>query len=98
VQYTDYRVAHTTSKLVDEALAADRTEYTSIDHIKKARAKLTYTMSPEEAQREAERRAAQEEAEARRQAACRNRDVDISDRYRQAHMAMLGYGPSAGDP
>ena len=97
VQYTDYRVAHTTSKLVDEALAADRPEYKSIDHIKKARAKLSYDMSPDDAQREAERRRELEEAEERRQAACRMRDADISERYRQAHMAMLGYGPSANE-
>jgi hypothetical protein len=96
VVYTDYRVAHTTHKLVDPATSS-RDEFRSLEHIKTHRAALSHEMTPEDAARAAEAQAQQREREEARQEAMRQRDGQIQRVYATAHRALLGYAPSSLD-
>ena len=83
VQYTDYRVAHTATKLLDEedekrlvreVEARAGRELRSVDALKAHRANVSYEMTPEEEAREAARAAEAERAERRRIDALRAQD------------------------
>lgn len=95
IQYTDYRVAHTTTKLVDEAACAGRHDFRSIDDLQKHRSSISYVMSDEDARAEAEAQRAAEDREGARLQALRAWETRVEDRYRQAHVSLLGYAPSA---
>ena len=74
IQYTDYRRAHTTSKLADEeefaaAAARSRRELSSIDALQKHRAALSYSMSDAERSAQEARARDREADEARRRSA-----------------------------
>lgn len=51
VHYTDYRVAFTTDKIVDERYVAPRKEYRTVDELEKDRGTISYTMSAKEERR-----------------------------------------------
>ena len=74
IQYTDYRIAHTTTKLAteEEIRAAEeraKKELRSVDALKKHRSNISYTMSSDDARREEQRALEREDAERRRVAA-----------------------------
>lgn len=89
VQYTDYRIAHTTRKLGDESLLADRQAFASVDDLKAMRATISYTPSDQELQRQAEEERARIEEEERRRAACRERDAVIEKQYERIRRGLL---------
>ena len=95
IQYTDYRVAHTTTRLVDEAVAADRTNFKSIEDIKRHRAAVSYTMSEDDLRREDERRRREEEAERRRVEVQRQYDDRMASHFERVHRSMLGFAGTA---
>ena len=71
IQFSDYRLAHTTTKLAteEEIRAAEeraKKELRSVDVLKKHRAKISYTMSDADARREEQRAMEREDAERRR--------------------------------
>lgn len=71
IKYSDYRLAHTTTKLAteEEIRAAEeraKKELRSIDALKKHRANIAYTMSDADARREEQRAREREETERRR--------------------------------
>ena len=71
INYSDYRLAHTTTKLAteEEILAAEaraKNELRSVDALKKHRANISYTMNDQDARREEQRAREREEAERRR--------------------------------
>lgn len=71
IKYSDYRLAHTTTKLAtDEEIreAEERAgkELRSVDVLKKHRANISYTMSDADARREEQRALEREDAERRR--------------------------------
>jgi curved DNA-binding protein CbpA len=84
IQYTDYRLAHTTSKLVDDDdmdVLARRTDLRSIHTLKAHRAALSYQMTDDDAQAEAQAARDLEAAEARRLEALRRYDRTIESAY-----------------
>jgi curved DNA-binding protein CbpA len=90
IQYTDYRVAHTTTKLVDESLQA-RTDFRSLDDLQHHRASLSHTMTPDEAEAYANAQLARERAEQRRQEQLRAQDDRVYAHFNNVHRAMLGF-------
>lgn len=93
IQYTDYRIAHTTARLADEdeiSVATERAhrEARNIEVLKQTRGNLSYTMSPQEeaAWREKERR--REEAERMRLEAISSYDIML-DRFHQRTSRLL---------
>ena len=96
IQYTDYRVAHSTSKLADDAWSKDRRSYLSVDDLKAHRSTVSYEMTDAEAQEyDAARRKARTE-EQRRAEACRQWDERVTDHYHRVHRALLGTRGTAG--
>lgn len=94
----DYRLAHTTSKLVDERVVATegRQQYASVDELKQDRGNLSYTPDAAYlARRAVEEREAQE-AEARRLAALQRQDWVWKTHFDRVKRLMLG--PKAGAP
>ena len=92
ITYTDYRVAHTTTKLVDEVAAiAERREFSGIDDIRKHRASISFNMTPEDAQANAERKRALEEQEEMKQLSQREYDRRLNKHFERVHRRLLGY-------
>lgn len=48
LHYSDYRVAHTTDKIIDPSVVKQRKEYKSVDDLEKERAKIRFEMSNSE--------------------------------------------------
>lgn len=91
--YTDYRVAHTTTRLVEEENVEFK-EYKNVQELEVERANVSYSMTAaEEARelREKKREAAREKAKMIAQQA---RDRQSFDQYDKIHMLMLGSGPN----
>jgi curved DNA-binding protein CbpA len=95
IQYTDYRVAHTTTRLVDEAVAADRVGYKSIEDVRKQRAAISYQMSEADLRNQADKQRSDEEAEQRRQEAQRSYDTRLTAHFERVHRNLLGFAGSA---
>jgi curved DNA-binding protein CbpA len=93
VQYSDYRIAHTTRKLGDEALLSERQAFATVDDLKADRARVSYTMTDEDLRKEARMKRMQAEEQERRQRVCMQRDTLMQRQYERAHQALLGYAP-----
>lgn len=95
IQYTDYRVAHTTTKLVDEdSMARAEGDFRSLEHLQQHRSAMTYVMSAEEAAALAEAKRALKEEEEMRVRAQRALDERIAGQYDRVHRKLLGSAPS----
>lgn len=95
IQFTDYRVAHTTTRLVDEDVGKDRKGFNSMEDIKSHRANLSYAMSDEDAQAYAERLQAEKLAEARRVEQQNMYDRRLEAHFERVHRKLLGYAGTA---
>ena len=87
--YMDYRLAHTTSRLVDPSHVEERQEFKTVDELKKHRAKVTFVMSPEDVRRqqiEKDRILKQEQA---RLETLKKKDGIIGEIYNKTHKFML---------
>jgi curved DNA-binding protein CbpA len=98
IQYTDYRLAHTTTALADEEeLAGARAEFKSIHALQEHRARLTYDISDADAQAEAQRAQELALAEEQRLAAVRRFDRSIESAFERTTRLMLaGRAPPSG--
>jgi hypothetical protein len=96
IEYTDYKVAHTTTRLVDdEVLARARKEYASLEDLARDRATLSYQPTDADARAAQRARLDEEAREARRLELLNNHDAVIGERYARAHALLLGHAPSA---
>ncbi len=96
VQYTDYRVAHTTSKLLEdderymrEAEARAGKELRSVDALMAHREAISYEMTADEQRAEDRRAADAERAERRRREALRTQDSMIEQTHDRMRRLML---------
>jgi hypothetical protein len=48
LNYMDFRVAHTTDKLIDDQIVKQRKEYNSVQDLEQERSKVAFTMNDEE--------------------------------------------------
>jgi curved DNA-binding protein CbpA len=87
--YTDYRVAHTTTQLVDEARVQHR-EYKSVDDLETERANISYSMTEQDAAREHKERRREAARERAKVLAQQERDRIASDQYARLHKIMIG--------
>lgn len=93
VEYTDYRVAHTTHRLVDgdpEAIARVRPTYDTVQQLEAARADVPVTMTREESVQYAMERRREARREAKRKEALDVRDRVATERYDRMHMLLTG--------
>lgn len=94
--YTDYRKAHTTTRLVDPRAVQPRAEYKSIKAYEAARAQaISRPKTDEELAWEEEKRRKEEAAEAARLERLRQRDRAIGIHYDKVNQLLLG-GPGPG--
>ena len=94
INYTDYRIAHSTGKLLDESQIKARREFRDLDELQKHRANVSYTMSDRRAQAVAERARAEEVAERRREEVQQRTDKQMAEHYDRVHRRLLGFAPT----
>jgi curved DNA-binding protein CbpA len=94
IKYTDYRLAHSTGKLLDESAIKARREFRSLDELQTHRANISYTMSDRRAQAMAERAQKAEEAEHRRVDVQQRYDKQMADHFDRVHRKLLGFAPT----
>lgn len=87
--FTDYRVAHTTTRIIDPDLVKQRKEYKSVQELEKDRAGISFEMSPVELQRHHATKRRQEVQEQQRVEALRTYDAKINDHHDRVHQLML---------
>lgn len=81
--FTDYKVAHTTTRLVDPSSFRTRKEYKSVEDLEAARERIRYTMSQKEQAAYERARIDSEEKEKARVEALRHRDEFIERQYQK---------------
>lgn len=91
IEYTDFRVAHTTSMLVDEGAVTPRIEFSTVDQLQAHRASQPLTATEEDLRLQAERKRREAERELERERVQKQRDQIISDHYDRVHRALLGH-------
>jgi curved DNA-binding protein CbpA len=89
LNYTDYKVAHTTNRLVDHTVKA-RKDYRNIDEVEQERSAVSYQMSNEDYQELARRQAKEKNMEKQRLEAIRKRDEQIAKQYKLLNRLLLG--------
>lgn len=93
LHYTDYMVAHTTSRLVDPRAVKDRKQYRNVEQYESDRAAFTQAPVTEEERRWRERKAREEEiAEQKRLERLTMRDNMIALHHEKVNRLMLGAG------
>lgn len=88
--FSDYRIAHTTTRLADEQakIEADMRKV-SFDAFSKAREKADYTMTEEDHRAERWRQAERERFEQRRQRALSQQDRAMTEQFERANRLLL---------
>lgn len=81
--FTDYKVAHTTTRLVDPSSVRARKEFRSVEDLQASREKVRYTMSEKERHMYEKARIKDEERERARVSALRQRDEFIERQYQK---------------
>jgi DNA-directed RNA polymerase beta subunit len=93
IDYTDYRVAHTTNKLIDENTPFR--QYDSIDHLEAERAKVTHNMTPDEYAEHLMEKKREEEYEIQRVALQKAYDERMFTQYNKINNMLMGSGKSS---
>jgi curved DNA-binding protein CbpA len=83
LNYMDYRIAHTTSRMVDPATVGPRQEYTSIKDLEKARGNVSYQMTEQEMYEYHMKQKALTKAEEHRAAVQAAHDAKVEAHYRK---------------
>ena len=93
IQYTDYRVAHTTTRLVNELEASNATKrrtFDSLEKLQQHRAGISYTMTDAELKEYTDGQLRIQEREHERGLSLKRREGLESDHYRRVHMTLTG--------
>ena len=88
LNYMDYRVAHTTGKIIDESLVKARKEYRSVDELQKDRERIQFTMSDRERSRYERATNADKEREMQRTKIQSLKDQQMHAAYQRAQFAL----------
>lgn len=90
LQYTDYKLAHTTTRLVDPRAVAERRQFKSVEEYEAYRAKKTHRqLTPEEKAWMERKKAEEEAAERERLARLRERDARAALHHDRVNRLML---------
>lgn len=90
LNYMDYRLAHTTSKIIDEKVVKQRREYKSVQDIEQERSKLSFVMPDAERFRYERTVMQDKEREEHRRKVQEMKDLQMAQAYQRAQFA-LGY-------
>jgi hypothetical protein len=86
----DYRVAHTTGKIIDESLVKARKVYRSVDELQKDRDRISFVMPERERSKHEQAVVAEKEREEQRRRIQEAKDKQMAAAYQRAQFA-LGY-------
>jgi curved DNA-binding protein CbpA len=86
--YMDYRLAHTTSELIDESKIRPRKEYKNIEELERDRAGIRFQMSEKEMRKYHEKKRQEEEMEKKRLSTMKNRDDTVFQTYSKVHNVL----------
>jgi curved DNA-binding protein CbpA len=89
LNYTDYKVAHTTNRLVSN-LSENRKEYSNIGELEAERESISYKMSKSDLQAQARKKLKEQQREQQRLEAIRKRDQLIAKQYEKLNRVLLG--------
>lgn len=92
--FTDYRVAHTTTRIIDPELVQQRKEYRSVQELESERANVQFEMSQSELARYNVARRRQELLEQRRVESLRKYDTHVDEHHQRMHRLLLAGGRS----
>lgn len=90
LNYTDYKIAHTTNKLVDPQAMQNRKEYRNHKELELERSNISYQLSEKENRRLALKKAKEEEREKKRQEEIARRDQLAFAQYEKLNKLLLG--------
>jgi curved DNA-binding protein CbpA len=81
LNYMDYRLAHTTSRMVDPSTVNDRPEFRNIQELERTRENVSYQMNEMELREYQRKIKAQQKLDERRQSALRSYDERLANHY-----------------
>lgn len=92
LNYSDLKQAYSGGcDMVNPATVQSRSEYRSVDDLKRSRGEINYIMSPQDMTRMEERKMIEASTEMERIESVRNRDLLFEKQYSNTHQNMLGY-------
>lgn len=94
LQFTDYKIAHTKTTIT--GVKSNRSDFNSIGDLKMDRKNISYTMTPEQAQREAELKRKNEEREKRRLRRLEEHDRLAGEHFSRVRNVITGRPASTG--
>jgi curved DNA-binding protein CbpA len=89
LNFMDYKVAHTTNRLVDPSVVKARAEYKDLNHVKADRENISFTMTAEDQMKWNKQQALQKEHEEKRLQNLWRRDQEITDHYVKINQLLL---------
>ena len=89
LQFMDYRLAHTTTLLVDEKAVDSRPEFKSVEELKKHRTNMSLIPTADDVKKRHLQKMEDEKRESDRQKALKEKDSLIETIYKKSHKLML---------
>lgn len=86
--YMDYRIAHTTGKIIDESLVKQRRNYKNVQDLEKERGKISFVMPETERARYEREQAQEQDREIRRRKIQEVKDFRSAQAYQRAQFAL----------
>jgi curved DNA-binding protein CbpA len=90
LNYSDYKIAHTTTRLVDPRAVKNRKEYANINQLEADRENISYKMSEKQLRAQARKEAKEKELERQRLEQVAQRDRLVAKQYQQLNRLLLG--------
>lgn len=90
LNYMDYKVAHSTSRIVDPSLKEKIKQYRNIEELERDRDGLSYEPDEETVEEQKERERIEKRRERDRREALRQQEKKMQEHYNRVHMLMLG--------
>lgn len=96
LQYTDLKFAYSGGcGFINPRDVDKRTEYRSIDELERERSRITYTMSPDDMEREEAKARMLAQDEEQRRIRLRQQAELVTSHYTNVHQNVLGYAPTS---
>jgi hypothetical protein len=89
IGYTDLKQAYSRNGLINTKAIQPRESYKNVEDYERARAKISYTMTPEDIRREEMKKRREQEEEDKRIQRVQNNDNNAFNKYNRIHQLML---------
>ena len=89
IGYTDLKQAYSRNGLINTKAIQPRESYKNIEDYERARAKISYTMTPEDIRRQEMKKRTEQEEEERRIQRVQNNDNNAFNKYNRIHQLMI---------